>query len=193
MTSTPRHFLVLHLCLSLATISASATAVPATTTTTAAALIEKTCKLTDHPDVCISALTPEPLAHQAADAKRLASIVVGLAFKNATETGGYIMGLLDQTKSSQVEDQCLADCADDYELAMQELDDAVAALDDRVTDPAASQHAIKWVQEALSQVKECPVEGCNETVEHKEAMTKRNGDFAKLCSIALSIIKSLPA
>ena len=79
---------------------------------------------------------------------------------------------------------------DRYELALQQLDGATAALDEMVVDRAANNHAMKWITEALGHVETCEV-GCKEWAEHKKLISAKNNAIGTLCSTAVSIIVNL--
>lgn len=199
MASSLHHLLPLILSLSTLFFLPLASADPAPTTPgvaapdtagpTEPALIEQTCKLTAHVEECMQALMAEPLAHKS-DQRQLAAIALRLAYNNGTETAGYLSGLLDDTQLEPKAQHCLNGCMDDYGLALQQLDDALAALDVMVYDKQAYEHAISWIQTAMTHVKTCQDE-CKEGAEHKDVLSKKSGAISKLCSISISIIKEV--
>ncbi|OAY77329.1 uncharacterized protein LOC109709347 [Ananas comosus] len=153
-------------------------------------VIEETCKCTTvHSALCVEALTAVDMGGAAADARGLAAVAVRLAERNATGTAEEVARLRDEAEArgaaGEGEEECLGECEELYEDTVEQLEGAAAALEaGKFADAAAAAEA------ALAGVRVCQ-DGCRAVPDHKNVLTKRNGDVSRLCSIAISIIRLL--
>lgn len=107
--------------------------------------------------------------------------------KNASKLANDLVELHDKAEDMSDLQQCLEECLRQYEDAMEQLDDATAALDAKKYREAA-----QWVSVAQGDVRLCQV-GCKPVPEYKNMLTKQNGNVGRLCSISASILRSLAA
>ncbi|KAL4185477.1 hypothetical protein AMTRI_Chr10g230880 [Amborella trichopoda] len=137
-----------------------------------AALIEKTCKTTLYYDVCVAALNSDPSSAKA-DVPGLAAIALKKSLGKATDTKNYIAGL--------GQDPAISDCAENYDDAVDNLNQSVGALASRAFDDVNT-----WVSGAMTDA-----DSCEDGFEGKppNPLGQRNEDLNKLCSITLAIVK----
>uniref|UniRef100_A0ACD5VRB8 Uncharacterized protein n=1 Tax=Avena sativa TaxID=4498 RepID=A0ACD5VRB8_AVESA len=147
--------------------------------------IKDACKQTaELYDLCMATLSPDrsSLTANAAGLTRAAILAVQ---KNASETATYLSSIDEDdnvNKTAQLQ-QCLEDCGERYEAAVEQLTDATMALDmgaynESQTLVAAGQAEVKLRQR-----------GCQDVPEHRSILMARNTEVDRLCSIALAIAK----
>ncbi|KAM7276539.1 hypothetical protein ACFE04_018405 [Oxalis oulophora] len=151
-------------------------------------LIRKTCQTTKYYDLCVSCLKSDPRSLEAADAKGLAVIVVGVGFANATATSSYLSSeLLCATNDTNLK-KVLKQCADKYKYASEALQGSVQNLVSETYDyaymnvmaaqdyPRACHNAFKRSPGLLAY----PVE-----------LGKREDALKRICDVVLGIIDKL--
>uniref|UniRef100_J3KZ80 Pectinesterase inhibitor domain-containing protein n=2 Tax=Oryza brachyantha TaxID=4533 RepID=J3KZ80_ORYBR len=123
---------------------------------------------------------------KSSDTLGLARVAILAVQKNASETATYLSSIYDdesiENKTVQLQ-QCLEDCSERYEAAVEQLTDATVAL-----DMGAYPEARALVAASQAEVKLCQ-RGCRNVQVHRNILTMRNRDVDRLCSIALTITK----
>ncbi|KAL5223338.1 hypothetical protein ABZP36_028051 [Zizania latifolia] len=148
--------------------------------------LEDACKQTTvHYELCMATLSSDRSA-KSADTVGLARVAILAAQKNASETATYLSSIYDddsiEKKTMQLQ-QCLEDCGERYEAAVEQLTDATVAL-----DTGAYREAGALVAASQAEVKLCQ-RGFRVVPGHKNILTGRNREVDRLCSIALTITK----
>ncbi|XP_051230487.1 uncharacterized protein [Lolium perenne] len=147
--------------------------------------IEDACKQTaELYDLCIATLSPDR-SSLTADATGLTRAAILAVQKNASETATYLSSIDEDdnfNKTAQLQ-QCLEDCGERYEAAVEQLTDAAMAL-----DMGASNESQALVAAGQAEVKLCQ-RGCQAVPEHRDILMARNTEVDHLCSIALAIAK----
>uniref|UniRef100_A0ACD5W0B1 Uncharacterized protein n=1 Tax=Avena sativa TaxID=4498 RepID=A0ACD5W0B1_AVESA len=147
--------------------------------------IEDACKQTaELYDLCMETLSPDrsSLTANAAGLTRAAILAVQ---KNASETATYLSSIDEDdnvNKTAQLQ-QCLEDCGERYEAAVEQLTDATMAL-----DMGAYNESQTLVAAGQAEVKLCQ-RGCQDVPEHRSVLMARNTEVDRLSSIALAIAK----
>ncbi|KAL6627781.1 hypothetical protein ACP70R_031507 [Stipagrostis hirtigluma subsp. patula] len=148
--------------------------------------VEEACKQTAHSDLCVATLSRDPSAKSATDTAALARVAIQAAQRNASETATYLSSIAtddiigDKTPELQ---QCLDDCGERYEAAVEQLTDATVALDGKEYD-----ESVALVASSQAEVKMCQKK-CQAVPGHKNVLTVRNREVDRLCSVALAITK----
>jgi pectinesterase inhibitor-like protein len=96
-----------------------------------------------------------------------------------------LVELHDKAEDMSDLQQCLEECLRQYEDAMEQLDDATAAVDSK-----RYREAAQWVSVAQGDVRLCQV-GCKSVPEYKNMLTRQNSNVGRLCSITAAILRSL--
>ncbi|CAD6231609.1 unnamed protein product [Miscanthus lutarioriparius] len=148
--------------------------------------LEEACKQTaGHQDLCVATLSADP-SSKTADTAGLARLAIQAAQRNASETATYLSSIYDddslENKTAQLQ-QCLEDCGERYESAVEQLSDATSAV-----DTGAYSESEALVVASQAEVKLCQ-RGCQGVPDHRNVLTARNRDVDQLCSIALTITK----
>ncbi|XP_066306229.1 cell wall / vacuolar inhibitor of fructosidase 2-like [Miscanthus floridulus] len=170
----------------LAAASADPTAAPTAAPSSSKHSLEEVCKqTTGHQDLCVATLSADP-SSKTADTAGLAQLAIQAAQRNASETVTYLSSIYDddslENKTAQLQ-QCLEDCGERYESAVEQLSDATSAVD---TGAYSESEALVVANQA--EVKLCQ-RGCQGVPDHRNVLTARNRDVDQLCSIALTITK----
>ncbi|KAF0888095.1 hypothetical protein E2562_010803 [Oryza meyeriana var. granulata] len=158
----------------------------ATASPSAAYSLQDACKQTaPHYELCMATLSADRSA-KSSDTVGLARVAILAVQKNASETATYLSSIYNdesiENKTLQLQ-QCLEDCSERYEAAVEQLTDATVAL-----DLGAYAEARTLVAASQAEVKLCQ-RGCRAVPEHRNILTLRNGEVDRLCSIALTITK----
>ncbi|XP_066314267.1 pectinesterase inhibitor-like [Miscanthus floridulus] len=148
--------------------------------------LEEACKQTaGHQDLCVATLSADP-SSKTVDTAGLARLAIQAAQRNASETATYLSSIYDddslENKTAQLQ-QCLEDCGERYESAVDQLSDATSAV-----DTGAYSESEALVVASQAEVKLCQ-RGCQGVPDHRNVLTARNRDVDQLCSIALTITK----
>ncbi|XP_062208413.1 cell wall / vacuolar inhibitor of fructosidase 2-like [Phragmites australis] len=148
--------------------------------------LQEACKQTaGHYDLCVATLSGDP-SSKTADTAGLARVAILAAQRNASETATYLSSIYDddslENKTAQLQ-QCLEDCGERYEAAVEQLTDATVAL-----DSGAYSESEALVAASQAEVKLCQ-RGCQAVPDHRNVLTTRNREVDRLCSVALTITK----
>ncbi|CAM0881079.1 unnamed protein product [Alopecurus aequalis] len=147
--------------------------------------IEDACKQTaELYDLCMATLSPDR-STLTADAAGLTRAAIVAVQKNASETATYLSSIDEDdnfNKTAQLQ-QCLEDCGERYEAAVEQLTDATMAL-----DMSAYNESQALVAAGQAEVKLCQ-RGCQAVPEHRNILMARNTEVDRLCSVALAIAK----
>nr|CAB3477040.1 unnamed protein product [Digitaria exilis] len=176
-----------HAVLSVFLVAAAASASPAPAPTTSKHYsLEEACKHTaGHHDLCVATLSADP-SSKSADTAGLARVAIQAAQRNASETATYLSSIYDdnslENKTAQLQ-QCLEDCGERYEAAVEQLSDATSAV-----ESGAFSESEALVAASQAEVKLCQ-RGCQAMPDNRNILTARNRDVDRLCSIALTITK----
>ncbi|WKA02752.1 hypothetical protein VitviT2T_020906 [Vitis vinifera] len=147
-------------------------------------LIAQVCDHAIYKDLCISSLQSVPESKDA-DLFELTTIALKLAATNATEIKKYVQKLLNKSHSDRYTHQCLADCSENYEDALDRIEDSLKALESKGYNDVNT-----WVTAAMADAESCE-EGFLDRPGHKSPLTGRSTIFNQLCSIALTITNFL--
>ncbi|VAH53306.1 unnamed protein product [Triticum turgidum subsp. durum] len=160
----------------------------ATPSTTGSLSIEDACKQTAKLyDLCTATLSPDR-SSLTADAVGLTRAAVLAVQKNASETATYLSNIDEDdnfNKTAQLQ-QCLEDCGERYEAAVEQLADAAIAL-----DMGAYDESQVLVSAGQAEVRLCQ-KGCQDLPEHRSILMARNTEVDQLCNITLAIAKLIP-
>ncbi|KAG2695663.1 hypothetical protein I3760_07G023200 [Carya illinoinensis] len=146
-------------------------------------LIPIACDHTLHKALCIQNLENDPEGLEAVDVHGLATVAVKQAAINATHIRDHITKL-DEDTSDDVVHQCLSDCFQNYEDAMDKLDDCLNALGKK-----GYEDVITWVTAAMNDALTCDAGFKNQGRESLLANLRIL--FDQLCSIALGLTNQL--
>lgn len=138
-------------------------------------------------DLCVATLSADPSSKAAGTSTAaLARVAIQAAQRNASETATYLSSIYDddslENKTAQLQ-QCLEDCGERYESAVEQLEDAASALGSGAYDESEA-----LVAAGQAEVKLCQ-RGCQAVSDHRNILTARNREVDQLCSIALAITK----
>ncbi|KAG2588354.1 hypothetical protein PVAP13_5NG220000 [Panicum virgatum] len=175
--------------LSVFLVAAASAAGPAPAPTAAPSSkysVEEACKqAAGHHDLCVATLSADP-SSKTANTAGLARVAIQAAQRNASETATYLSSIYDddslENKTAQLQ-QCLEDCGERYESAVEQLSDATSAV-----DSGAFSESEALVAASQAEVKLCQ-RGCQAVPDHRNILTARNRQVDQLCSIALAITK----
>ncbi|CAO2180115.1 unnamed protein product [Urochloa humidicola] len=154
--------------------------------------VEEACKQTAaglH-DLCVATLSSKAATAASSStpstAAALAHAAISAAQRNASETATYLSSIYDddslENKTAQLQ-QCLEDCGERYESAVEQLSDAASAV-----GSGAYSESEALVAAGQAEVKLCQ-RGCQAVPEHRNILTARNREVDQLCSIAIAITK----
>ncbi|XP_031399980.1 pectinesterase inhibitor [Punica granatum] len=178
--------LTVALCLLLGILAGPAVAqAPAPSTSTGSAagtgLVAEVCGQCKNKDLCLSSLNADPNS-KGADLSALTLIAIRVAIANATDTVSYIQKELSDTSLEPGVQQALSDCAENYDDAVQQLDDSIAAL--TIRNYADLR---KWVQTAAADADTCSA-GARAAGSDNLGLSNRSKTFRQLCNNAITII-----
>ncbi|XP_050224795.1 putative invertase inhibitor [Mercurialis annua] len=142
-------------------------------------IVTKTCDQTLYKAYCKTELGSAPVS----DVKDLKSLTV-FALKMASLKGVAIVKSIDKfTKATQDEfaQQCLSDCAEIYQDAIDQLEDSTAAVDAKKYNDVNT-----WVTAAMTDSTTCE-DSFKENKGTKSPLTAENTKFSNLCSIILTM------
>lgn len=177
-----------HAVLSVFLVAAASAPAPTAVPSSSKYSLEEACKQTaGHHDLCVATLSADPSAKSAGtSAAGLARVALQAAQQNASETATFLSSIYDddslENKTALLQ-QCLEDCGERYESAVEQLSDATSAL-----ESGAISESEALVAASQAEVKLCQ-KGCQAVPEHKNILTERNREVDQLCSIALAITK----
>ncbi|GJN32033.1 hypothetical protein PR202_gb20504 [Eleusine coracana subsp. coracana] len=147
--------------------------------------VQEACKHTaGHYELCVATLSSG--SKTADTAPGLARVAILAAQQNASETAAFLSSIYDdsnlENKTAELQ-QCLEDCGERYEAAVEQLTDATTAV-----DTGAYSESEALVAASQAEVKLCQ-RGCQAVPDHRNVLTTRNREVDQLCSIALAITK----
>uniref|UniRef100_K3XPN0 Pectinesterase inhibitor domain-containing protein n=1 Tax=Setaria italica TaxID=4555 RepID=K3XPN0_SETIT len=167
----------------VAAASAGATPVP-TAAPSSKYSVEEACsrQAAGLRDLCMATLSADPSSKAASTSTAaLARVAIQAAQRNASETATYLSSIYDddslENKTAQLQ-QCLEDCGERYESAVEQLEDAASAV-------GSGAYSESEALVAAGQAER----GCQAVPEHRNILTARNREVDQLCSIALAITK----
>lgn len=174
---------ILHLLFHMTLPAVSAPAAAARVT-----LIQNTCKKTKYYDLCVASLKSDPTS-QAADAKGLAAIMIGVAISNANATSSFLSSLVTSTTANDpTTAKLLKDCADKYTLSAISLQDSVQDL---------SMESYDYAYMNVLAAQDYP-NACHNAfkrslgrVAYPTELSRREDSLRRMCDVAISIIDVL--
>ncbi|CAL1407514.1 unnamed protein product [Linum trigynum] len=144
-------------------------------------LLAKACDNTPlTKDLCRSFLASFPES-EVKDIHALAKFAIKMTSLNASKTHDQIETMEHNPATDDVTKQRLNDCAENYQDAIDQLEDSMPALDSKVYDDV-----ITFITAAVQDVESCE-DGFKEPPAVKSPMTETNQVFTQLCNICLSI------
>ncbi|KAJ7977908.1 putative Pectinesterase inhibitor [Quillaja saponaria] len=153
--------------------------------TTSTDLIIQVCSRALQKDMCKNILESDPES-KGADIHGLDKIALKTALTNATNINNQINQLLN--KESDVSDpkveQGLSDCSKNYQDAIDQLEDSLAAIDSKGYNDVNT-----WVTAAIADAESCEQGFKDQKV--KSPITPMNTLFSQLCNISLAITNVL--
>ncbi|EER90571.1 hypothetical protein BDA96_01G025500 [Sorghum bicolor] len=150
--------------------------------------LKASCAATPHPDVCLRALQDDHSIKGASTQRDLASAAIRAAATAGGAVGDYARDELNVVKDNLMW-QCLNECAEDIEEALDHLDDSEGGLDD---------DKLRDVKEFLDTAEE-DTWSCDESCKHapntpiKTTLLAKNKDFAAVMRVANALIKRATA
>ncbi|CAD6207509.1 unnamed protein product [Miscanthus lutarioriparius] len=147
--------------------------------------LKASCAATPHPDVCLRALQADhSIKASAATPRDLAEAALRAASTAGGAVGDYARHELNVVKDNLMW-QCLNECAEDIEEALDHLDDTEGGLDDG---------KLRDVKQFLDTAEE-DTWSCDESCKHapntpiKAALLAKNRDFEAVMRVANALIK----
>jgi len=150
-----------------------------------ATLIKKTCKNTNHYDLCFSSFKSDPSSTNA-DPKGLAVIMVGIGMANATSTSLYLSSQLLGTAEGSTK-RVLKECAEKYSYANDALQASAQDLANEAYD-YASVHitaASDYTNVCHNMFKRY------QGLVYPPELARREDDLKRICDVALGIVENL--
>ncbi|CAL4945279.1 unnamed protein product [Urochloa decumbens] len=147
--------------------------------------LKGSCAETPHPEVCVSALQKDATASKpAATPRDLAEAAVRAAADAGAAAGDYARKEMDVVKEN-VMWQCLNECAEDIEEALDHLDDSEGGIDD-----AKLKEVKLFLDTAEHDAWNCD-QSCKgaPNIPVKTALLAKNKDFEKLMTVTLALLK----
>ncbi|KAI4378062.1 hypothetical protein MLD38_015600 [Melastoma candidum] len=139
-------------------------------------LIAQACTHTPDRDLCLSTLRTAP---EGSDLRGLTMAALKVANANASAVYNHISGVLKAATNSY-EKQCLTECYDNYQDAMDQIEDSLAALETRGYDDI-----LAWIASAMNDADSC--EECFRAKPgYKSPLTEMNNGFDHLCTIVIA-------
>ncbi|XP_010046222.2 pectinesterase inhibitor-like [Eucalyptus grandis] len=154
------------------------TQVQPTTATDVSGMITQVCDHTLNKRLCRSVLET---GGEASDLPGLARIALRAALAKASAISNRITDLARAARTDPFVRQCLADCSDDYQDAMDQIEDSLSALDSRGYDDMSA-----WVGAAMNDADSCE-EGFKSKMGYRSPLTDMNAAFHDICTIALAV------
>ncbi|CAN6286282.1 unnamed protein product [Urochloa humidicola] len=148
-------------------------------------LIKSSCAATPHPDACASALQKDASATKASATPRdLAEAAIRAASGAGAAAGDYARKEMDVVRENGMW-QCLNECAEDIEEAMDHLDDSEGGVDD-----AKLKEVKLFLDTAEQDAWNCD-QSCKGAADTpvKAALLAKNKDFEALMAVTLALIK----
>ncbi|KAF5195678.1 hypothetical protein FRX31_014731 [Thalictrum thalictroides] len=146
-------------------------------------LITKNCQSAVNQELCVRTLKSDPNSKQA-DAFGLATITLKHALANATAISNQVKKLLAGTPTPYDKAR-LTDCNENYESAVENLKDTIAAVQSKGLSDATT-----WLEAAMTDSETCE-DGFEEEPVHKSMLADESAIFQQLCGNALVILNSL--
>ncbi|MGD7201749.1 pectinesterase inhibitor domain-containing protein, partial [Ralstonia pseudosolanacearum] len=135
--------------------------------------IKRTCESAVNEALCVSSLRSIPGSDKA-NLSTLSGMAINLAIANGTAVSNQIKQLVAQTTDSFNKPR-LHDCSENYETAISQLKDALAALPSK-----RYNDALTWIQAAMTESETCE-DGFAEMPGHASMITDKNKMFQQLC------------
>ncbi|KDP33951.1 hypothetical protein JCGZ_07522 [Jatropha curcas] len=142
-------------------------------------LISSTCNHTLYYQECVFSLRSDPNS-KTADLRGLANIALNISIAYGSETLTHISDLKTKTSKNDTNSSCLSDCVEQYNDAVEDLQEAIEALRIRSLDTLKT-----LVSSAMTDSDTCE-EGFEESG-YGSPFANRNLYFSKLCSNFLAI------
>ncbi|CAN6297162.1 unnamed protein product [Urochloa humidicola] len=148
--------------------------------------LKTSCAATPHPDLCVSALQKDATVSKASAAtpRDLAEAAIRAASDAGAAAGNYARKEMDVVKENGMW-QCLNECAEDIEEALDNLDDSEGGIDD------AKLKKIKLFLDTAEQDAWNCDQSCKSAANTpvKTTLLAKNKDFEALMTVALTLIK----
>ncbi|KAF5746722.1 pectinesterase inhibitor-like [Tripterygium wilfordii] len=149
-------------------------------------LITQACDRSLYKNVCKAILESDTEGKGSSDLQDLGKLALQFASKNATAIFEQILDVFDST-TNEFERQCLADCSEGFQDAIEQIHDAIEALESKQYDDANT-----WITGAMGDAQSYE-EGFHEEPGHESPLSKMSELFSQICSIALTITNLLNA
>ncbi|PON72466.1 Pectinesterase inhibitor domain containing protein [Parasponia andersonii] len=152
--------------------------------------IQKTCKATKFYDLCVSSLKSVPTS-QNADAKGLATIMIGIGIANSTATSSYLSSQLLSSGAARTNDvvlkKVLKECADKYGFAADALQSSAQDLEAESFDYAYLHvtAAEDYPSACRNAFRRFPV------LAYPPELARREDGLKRICDVVLGIIDNL--
>lgn len=145
-------------------------------------LLHKTCKLTNHYNLCLSTLNSNPKSKNATNVQGLAQITLELALTEANNTLWFVGGLFSKTSDPMLF-RLFGTCIEEYKDAVtSHIPQAIHALNS--SNYGASKQGLI---DAVGDVKTCNVQ----LVDESPVMTRRNNFVHRLLDAGSQIVSLL--
>ncbi|XP_048136423.1 pectinesterase inhibitor-like [Rhodamnia argentea] len=149
-----------------------------TDTSDVSGMITQVCDHTLNGKLCRSVLES---GGPASDYSELARIALRAAMANASAIFNHVDSLVRAGDPDPFVRQCLSDCSDDYQDAMDQIEDSLAALETRGYDDVSA-----WVGAAMNDADSCE-EGFKSKTGYRSPLTDMNEAFHDICTIIIAI------
>ncbi|KAJ3669287.1 hypothetical protein LUZ60_011237 [Juncus effusus] len=142
------------------------------------------CKQTPLPDLCVKYLSVFPES-QATDIHGLTGLSVRAAAKYLKEAADKVFEDQNDKSANSNLEQCLDDCSETIEDAIEQLDDTTTAVDVRAFDDIKA-----WVSAAIADASTCE-ESCKGSngKQKLKSLAEITDTFKKLCKVTLALAK----
>lgn len=147
-------------------------------------LVAKTCSSTPYNDLCKAILQSSPKSN-GADLYGLAHILMDIAAENVTNIYDSINQLQNDSNIDSFMDECLTDCLESYQDAIDQIEDSVTALEFKAYNDVKT-----WVSAAMSDAASCDM-GFKDRPGYKNPIAPMTTTFDQICSIILAITQQL--
>nr|CAD1816947.1 unnamed protein product [Ananas comosus var. bracteatus] len=153
--------------------------------------LRRLCSHTSFPDMCLQSLSAKPECNST-NPKAVAGLSIRVAAEAAAAAAAFVSDHLNAAATNETRLwQCLDDCSDFLEDAVEQLDDATVAADVGALDDA---HA--FLTAAIADADTCD-QGCGKKVEAAvtapateevvQALAGATEEFRKFCKISISL------